>query len=210
MMKLRNQISLTGRRENWLRIAGGDSAFATGGNHRAPRSREENSIMPTPRPKGEIVVPIAFTPACEEAAKVAIEMAERMDCGALFVHVAEPSYGESFLDAFQRNEVRGRALAAGAERLKRFLRGRHKAALRARSIVKTGLPSYEILRVAESVNARWIVMGRARRNLLNRMVFGSVSSDIIDLAPCPVVLVNGEGRGSRARATPFARRAEGA
>ena len=48
----------------------------------------------------------------------------------------------------------------------------------------------EILRIAEELNARMIVLGRQDRSPLSRLIFGSVTADIIDAANCPVLVIN--------------------
>jgi nucleotide-binding universal stress UspA family protein len=142
----------------------------------------------------EILVPVAFSPACEYAVDVALDMARNMDCGILLVHVADRIYGHTFLDSELRELAQLRSIEAATQRLVNFADTKRRPETPIRCVVKTGLPSYEILRVAETENAKWIVMARTPRNVISRMVSGSVSGDIVDCSPCPVLIVNDFGR----------------
>jgi nucleotide-binding universal stress UspA family protein len=144
----------------------------------------------------EILVPVAFTPACEYAVDVAVDMARTMNSGVLLVHVADRVYGHAFLDPEQRELSELRSVEAAMEKLVRFADTKRKPDTPIRCVVKTGLTSYEILRLAESENAKWIVMARTPRNVLSRVISGSVSGDIVDCSPCPVLIVNDFGRRS--------------
>ena len=62
-----------------------------------------------------------------------------------------------------------------------------------RHVVRHGVPEYEILRLAESMDVDLIVLGRPRRNPLSRLVFGGVNRDVVDVAPCPVVVIPARG-----------------
>jgi nucleotide-binding universal stress UspA family protein len=142
----------------------------------------------------EILVPVAFTRACEYAVDVAVDMARTMNCGVLLVHVADRIYGHSFLGPEQRELSELRSVEAAMEKLVRFADTKRKPDTPIRCVVKKGLTSYEILRVAETENSKWIVMARTPRNVLSRVISGSVSGDIVDCSPCPVLIVNDFGR----------------
>ncbi|HUS37053.1 MAG TPA: universal stress protein [Verrucomicrobiae bacterium] len=189
---MRNQIHVISprhdRRFNWP--------------ERKPGAARRNHALTTPksakvrRPaRGqEILVPVAFTPACEYAVDVAMDMARTMNSGVLLVHVAERVYGHTFLDPEQRELSELRSVEAATEKLVRFADTKRKPDTPIRCVVKLGLTSYGILRLAESENAKWIVMARTPRNVLSRVISGSVSGDIVDCSPCPVLVVNDFGR----------------
>lgn len=59
----------------------------------------------------------------------------------------------------------------------------------ARSVLKIGEPSTEILRLAADEHADFIVMGTQGRAGLERMLLGSVAERVLRQAPCPVVTV---------------------
>jgi nucleotide-binding universal stress UspA family protein len=58
--------------------------------------------------------------------------------------------------------------------------------------VLEGLPIAEaIVDIAGREGIDMIVMGTRNRSRLSRWIFGSISDDVVQHAPCPVVLVNG-------------------
>jgi hypothetical protein len=72
-----------------------------------------------------------------------------------------------------------------------------------------GEPAATIARRAAELHAELLVVGRRRRGALDRLLFGSVSDEIMRRAPCPVVVVPatraGRGdpqHGARALAGP--------
>lgn len=142
----------------------------------------------------EILVPVTFCPASEYAVDVAVDMACKMGCGVLLVHVADRIYGHTFLDSGQRELAEKQSVQEATDKLIDLADTKRKPDIPIRCVVKTGLPSYEILRVAEKEKAKWIVMARTPRNVISRVFAGSVSGDIIDCAPCGVLIVNDFGR----------------
>ena len=191
-MKMRNQIHVVSprhdRRFNWPERKLG----ATRRNHGV--TTPQSAKVRRPARGQEILVPVAFTPACEYAVDVAMDMARTMNSGVLLVHVADRVYGHTFLNPEQRELLELRSVEAATEKLVRFADTKRKPDTPIRCVVKTGLTAYEILRLAESENAKWIVMARTPRNVLSRVISGSVSGDIVDCSPCPVLIVNDFGR----------------
>jgi nucleotide-binding universal stress UspA family protein len=64
--------------------------------------------------------------------------------------------------------------------------------------VRDGEPAYEIARAAEEAGAEYIVVATQGRGAIGRAVMGSVTSNIIGYAHCPVV-VCGKNRGTMDR-----------
>jgi nucleotide-binding universal stress UspA family protein len=88
-----------------------------------------------------------------------------------------------------------RSVEAATEKLVRLADEKRNANVPMRCVVKPGLPSLEILRLAETEKARMIVMGRTPRNVISRMLIGSVSREIVDCSSCPVLIVNNFRKG---------------
>jgi nucleotide-binding universal stress UspA family protein len=145
----------------------------------------------------EIMVPITFHAASEYAVEVAIDMAKMTGSGLLLVHVADHAYGKGFLASKKRESGDLKFIEAPAERLAKLAGTRRNENVPIRWVVKTGHPAYQILRLAETENARVIVLARTPRNVISRMIVGSVSSDIVDCSPCPVLVINSFARGTK-------------
>ena len=56
-------------------------------------------------------------------------------------------------------------------------------------IIREGIPSEDIAKVAEDEGTDLIVVGTAGRTGLNRFLLGSVAEKVIKIAPCPVMVV---------------------
>ena len=56
---------------------------------------------------------------------------------------------------------------------------------------RLGRPVEVILAVAEEINAELLVLGSRGHGLVHRLVVGSVAEGVVQLAPCPVLVVRG-------------------
>ncbi|HUK63722.1 MAG TPA: universal stress protein, partial [Dongiaceae bacterium] len=70
--------------------------------------------------------------------------------------------------------------------------------LTARSVVRSGEPADEIVRLADEEHADMIVMGTQGRTGLERLMLGSVAERVIRRSRCPVLTVRPDvNRGTR-------------
>ncbi len=58
-----------------------------------------------------------------------------------------------------------------------------------RKIIESGLPAETILHIAEKEHYELIIVGSRGLNSLQRLFLGSVSTQIVSLAPCAVMLI---------------------
>ena len=190
---IRNQIHTRSlqHRPRKLNLLGQSRAV----DHRADTLANAEPIkMKRPWAGGEILVPITFDAASEHAFDAAIDMAKAMGAGVLLVHVASRNYGEGFLASAQRKSMQSDVVEASEKRLAELTHAKRDTRVPIRSVVKTGLPSYEILRLSETEDVKAIFLGRSPRNVVSRMLCGTVSRDIIDCSTCPVMVINTFGR----------------
>lgn len=110
---------------------------------------------------------------------VATELAEKLGAVLHFLHVESSASGT--LTADQHEELESE-LETFAEKLD------PKPSTLA-LYVASGNPADEILVYAESLGARYIVMGTHGRGGLARAIVGSVAESVVRQAPCPVVVV---------------------
>ena len=137
-----------------------------------------------------ILVPIDFTAASYKAMVYAFSIAQRLHWSVALVHVVVRSYAEGFVDSIPKTDLRAMARREAQKKLDALASANRREDLSIRSVVRDGLPEYEILRTAEKIKAKMIVLGRQDRNPLSRLIFGSVSRDILDVARCPVLVIN--------------------
>jgi nucleotide-binding universal stress UspA family protein len=86
-------------------------------------------------------------------------------------------------------------LAEEAERLR-------DAGWAGRTLLRSGHPAAEITRAAEELNADVVVVGSHGLTGIKRYLLGSVSSRVLEYAPCSVLIVKGTHE-ARAAATPL-------
>lgn len=137
-----------------------------------------------------ILVAVDFLPASLKAVEYAFGWAKRLHASILLLHVVDPVYTGGFVNLVTKQKVRREARRRASERINTLANSHTAERVPVTCAVRDGLPEIEILRLAEKMSVNLIVLGRRPKNLLGRWILGSVSDDIVDLAPCPVVLVN--------------------
>jgi nucleotide-binding universal stress UspA family protein len=142
--------------------------------------------------KQPILVPVDFTAASDKALDHALSLAGYLEAPVVLLHVVERRYAEGFLDTPAKSLFRREAHDQARKRLDAMVESKSNCLAPIKRIVCSGIAELEILRLAENMDVALIVLGRPRRNLLSRWLWGSVSDDIIDIAPCPVLVVNGQ------------------
>ena len=140
--------------------------------------------------RGTIVVPIDFTEASFSGLDYALALAKGSNSPIALVHVVQSGYGGPLVDARSKKEILAKAQRDARVRLNAVANSSKEPGMQIRCIVASGSAEYEILRIAEKINAGLIVLGRQDRSALSRLIFGSVTSDIIDAANCPVLVIN--------------------
>lgn len=106
-----------------------------------------------------IVVPADFSSCSEEAWALAQRVAESLGSEMVLVHV---------FAALHPARARG---------------------LKARTVLRNGVPHQEIVQLASDERADIVIMGTHGRSGLSRVLLGSVAERVIHFAPCPVLTV---------------------
>lgn len=150
------------------------------------KPREGSSRRPTPT----ILVAVDFLPTSLKAVEHAFALAKRLHASILLLHVVAPIFTGGFVNLVTRQKVRLEARRRASDRVYTLANSHIAESVPVACVVRDGLPEIEILRLAEKMSVNMIVLGRRLKNPLGRWILGSVSDDIVDLAPCPVVLVN--------------------
>lgn len=133
-----------------------------------------------------------FTAASDKALDHALSLAECLEAPVVLLHVVERMYAEGFLDEPAKSVLRTETRNQARKRLDAIVESKSNCLAAIKRVVCSGIAELEILRFAEKMDVALIVLGRPRRNLLGRWLWGSVSDDIIDIAPCPVLVVNSQ------------------
>jgi nucleotide-binding universal stress UspA family protein len=153
------------------------------------KAARRSCVEPGLRSKRTVVVPIDLAAPCTDGLEYALSYASKSGSEVLVLHVIPRFYGEGLIESHERKYLRQRAAHLAKSKLKRLVAGKGSAPVPVTVEVRRGFAEYEILKAAEAADAEMIVVGRRNRGVLRRMVFGSVTQDLLDASPIPVVVI---------------------
>jgi nucleotide-binding universal stress UspA family protein len=140
-----------------------------------------------------------FSDAAAPAETLAVTMARSLGAELVLLHVAS----ENLLWRESLNTAQVKAVFAAQQKwAEDTLTDRCLAsgqAVKARWVLRTGVPWVEIVGTAVDEHVDMIVMGTHGRTGLDRFLLGSVTERVVRTAPCPVLTVRpgvGEGAAS--------------
>lgn len=128
-----------------------------------------------------VLFPIDRSPESREAAETVVELV-KFHSSRLVVLSVVPEPNEDDGDPTE-------AIAAAAELLKGAQAMFEKVGLKTEAIERQGMPSFTICDVADEIDASLIVMGCRGLGLTSEGAAESTSSRVINLSPCPVLIV---------------------
>jgi universal stress protein A len=145
-----------------------------------------------------IVCPTDFSTTSEAAIAEAERLASSVGAELVLLHVAveAPLWREGLYTPEVRKvfDSQRKWAAAALETRAAALAGN---GVRARVMVKSGLPWRQIIDTAREEDVDLIVIGTHGRGGLNRMLLGSVAERVVRQAPCPVMTVGPQARPTR-------------
>ena len=99
-----------------------------------------------------ILVPVDFTESSHKALDYALPLAESLQASIVLLHVVDRIYAEGFLDTPAKRNVRTEAHRGAREKLDAGAKSKSDRLVPIRHVVRHGVPEYEILRLAESMD----------------------------------------------------------
>ncbi len=139
----------------------------------------------------KILCPTDFSEPSIEALKIAGEMASALNAQVSMLHVLAPvstAFGELSAEEF-KNLRDGAAARAMAPLIKEHLPQDLQTAAQSNRLLRKGRPGEEIVRAAEEGGFDLIVMATQGETGWRRFFVGSVASDVVRRAPCPVLTI---------------------
>jgi nucleotide-binding universal stress UspA family protein len=137
------------------------------------------------RPKRRILVCYDGSPESERALARVAEISAAVPSRVTVVSVAEPTartgpFTEEAdpIEAEAHNRLLEKALWTLSDH-----------GIGAATVEPTGAPAESIVEVARELGADLVVVGSRRRGVVRRLLFGSVSADVVAEAPCDVLVV---------------------
>lgn len=148
--------------------------------------------------RSTVLCPVDFSPASDEAVRVAAEEAIRRDTTLDLLHVWTPqaSFTADPLGVPIDVEPPLEAISEQLEKVCPPL-----PADRVRRHVVVGPAVEKIVEVSEELHAAVIVMGTHARHGLARWILGSVVEPVLRSAPCPVLICRGPHREHSSEST---------
>jgi universal stress protein A len=137
-----------------------------------------------------ILVPTDFSPASKKAFSYALRLAEQLGSELTLLHVLEPETpltlaGRPVTAAFSEVEL------ADMEKSLRAMADEAESAgiAGAKSIVRTGVATHEIIEAAKELDIDLIVIATRGFTAWKHFTIGSTAERVARAAPCPVLVV---------------------
>jgi nucleotide-binding universal stress UspA family protein len=131
-----------------------------------------------------IMVPTDFSAAAKKAFRYAQDFAQQSRAHIILLHVVAPTESE---------DVRG-AMRAAKKNLAYLRKGKSAWSKRCKSMVRTGIPFFEITQSADKAGVELIILGRRDSTIAGKFGDGHTSERVMRYARCPVLVVNETGR----------------
>ncbi|HWP81868.1 MAG TPA: universal stress protein [Bacteroidota bacterium] len=138
-----------------------------------------------------ILVPIDFSEHSKKALKYAIPFARQFTASIDLIYVVEPtiypadfSFGQVGFPNVEE-ELRKRGAMELDSLIKKEIAGRVKA----RQVIRTGKPFYEIIQYAREEKMDLIIIATHGHTGVEQILFGSTAEKVVRKAPCPVLVV---------------------
>jgi nucleotide-binding universal stress UspA family protein len=139
-----------------------------------------------------IVFATDFSPASKGALEKAIELARKEGAELIVAHVYEPpaslshsGVADDLIEAELENTIRRDV----EKQLEPVLANARTAGVKVRGEILSGQPAKRLADLAARCGAAILVVGTHGRTGLKKLVTGSVASQVIATAPCPVLTV---------------------
>lgn len=147
----------------------------------------------------KVLVPIDFSDYSKHALRYAIDFAKKFDAEMILISVIEPmiypadfSMGQVSIPSTDQN-LHERV----EEELKKLADDEIGDQLKAKRIIKSGKPFYEIIETAREENADIIIIATHGHTGVEHLLFGSTAEKVVRKAPCPVLSLREPIKGFR-------------
>jgi universal stress protein A len=141
----------------------------------------------------KILVPTDFSIPAEKALKYAIPFARQLGATITLVHIVDGDRYPSFVPMELERKRILQSLSEYAETQMKKLEQRYasEAPMARKSIVRTGKPYEEVVKVASQMKADMIIMATHGYTGLKHTLLGSTAERVVRHARCPVLTVRG-------------------
>jgi len=138
-------------------------------------------------PFKRLLCPVDFSDASLAALRFALSLAEESDARLTLLHVLDASTDDPAFDAFDTPAFRLEREEDARRRLDALVSGEARAYCEPVTRLTWGKAHRRIVEIADGEATDLIVMGVHGRNVLDRMLMGSTTNQIVRHATCPVL-----------------------
>jgi nucleotide-binding universal stress UspA family protein len=137
----------------------------------------------------KILLPTDGSENAQRAVKRGIELAKAVGASVTAVYVIDTSSFVSLPETFVWENVRDLMEEEGKKSLDHAKKVAQKHSVKAKTLIKEGSPSKEIINTAEEEKSDLIILGTAGRTGLDKFFLGSISEKVLRSAPCAVMVI---------------------
>lgn len=163
------------------------------------QTKKENNVI------SRILVPTDFSECSTAALEYAISLAKPLRADLILTHVIEP-FPYAGVNGMAFINFEERLLPEARARLDKISQRPQGEKLSVEMHLASGIPSREIINLAEREGADLIVLGTHGRTGINHLMAGSVAEKVVRLSPCPVLTVHSRPAVSKRKATKTRRK----
>lgn len=159
------------------------------GRRDEPLMAAASRATPAPFRLKRILVPIDFSDCAKKALCYAIPLAKEHEAAITLLYVVPPDYAVGEYGGIDYVSLQTEARATGERELAALAVDEVRGEVSADTLVRSGLPAFEIIEAAKALPADVIVISTHGRTGLKHMLLGSVTEHVVCRAPCPVLVV---------------------
>jgi nucleotide-binding universal stress UspA family protein len=137
----------------------------------------------------KLLIAVDDSPSAELAADIGIELAKSLKAELAFVHIFDPTAAASGAWGLPADRIAAMSEREARRLVDRFCNRVPRARRsRVRVFLESEKPASCIINVAKNWSADLIVMGTHGRGTVKGLLLGSVSKEVLNSGPCPVLI----------------------
>lgn len=147
---------------------------------------------PSPFSIHRILVPVDFSECSRKALRYAIPFATQFGASLTLLYVTQINYAAGEFGMVDTPLMEGQVREAAEKAMAKLLREEIGDTVPATQQTRLGRPASEIAAAAKEMDADLIIISTHGHTGLKHMFLGSVTENVVRIAPCPVLVVREE------------------
>lgn len=147
------------------------------------------TALKSPLKLKRILVPIDFSDCSKKALQYALPLAKEHSAALTLLYVVPPAYGVAEYGVVDYAHLESSMIESGKAELAKLVEEIVRGEVAAEALSRVGSPGLEIISAARDLPADLIIIGTHGRTGLKHVLLGSVAEQVVQRAPCPVLVV---------------------